>query len=145
MPLAVLIDPDGSVETIALPDDRATRDRSIVTRLSGTPEPAYYHRRALMHIHGSGQNQRLADNLIATTACVWRGLDITSGGGYFLPGRVIITSPDGTSDLAQDLVEDVHAVAAAVRLLLSRGPAPWSEVLRAARGARDDAGHRGST
>ncbi|MFD5610516.1 hypothetical protein [Kitasatospora sp. NPDC127060] len=143
--LALQIHPDGSVETIALPNDHATRNRSITTRLSGTPEPAYYHRRAVMHVHDDGQRERFSGNLVATAlACLWRGLDITYGASYFLPGRVVITSSDGTSDLGEDLVHDALAVEAALRLLLSQGPAPWGEVLRAAHGARPSSGRRDS-
>ncbi|MGV9268122.1 hypothetical protein ACWDRR_26055 [Kitasatospora sp. NPDC003701] len=142
MPQALQIDPDGTVEVIALPDDRATRDRSITSRLSGPAAPGCYHRQATMHLHGNGQHDRLPDNPIATAlACVWRGLDIAYDATYFLPGRVVITSVDGASDLAPGLVGEALAVAEAVHLLLADGrTAPWGEVLRAAGAAREGVG-----
>ncbi|MER7755430.1 hypothetical protein [Kitasatospora sp. NPDC097643] len=90
MASALQLNTDLTIETIELPDDPALWRRAVTTRLSGSPDRAVYHRRALMWLHGNGANERMPANLVATAlASAWRGLDI--GASYFLYGRVLIT------------------------------------------------------
>ena len=142
MPQALQIETDGSVETVALPDDRTTRDQSLKARLSGTPDPGYYHRRATMWGHDNGQREQFQGHLVATAlACAWRGLDITYDATYFLPGRVVVTCNKADLDLAPDLIEEVHAVAAAIRKLLNGGaPVAWGDIVAVSGIARQQAG-----
>ncbi|MFJ9460784.1 hypothetical protein ACIRST_37660 [Kitasatospora sp. NPDC101447] len=143
--LALQIDPAGRVERIDLPVEPVLWHRAVVTRLSGSPDRASYHRRALMWVHGSGADEGLLPNLTATAlASAWRGIDI--GSSYFLYGRVIVTgAEDGdVVQLGEDLAGQAQAVAEAVvarrTAWQTQQPASnevaWAEILQSALAVR---------
>ncbi|WP_331731689.1 hypothetical protein [Kitasatospora sp. NBC_01300] len=138
--LALQIDPAGPVDEIELPDDPALLRRVLTTRLGGSPDPGYYHRRALMWLHGNAANEGLPPNVVATAlASAWRGMDI--GASYFLHGRVIVTgAADGDADhLEEKLAGQAREVGQVVadRTLAWRTAPPasneaaWEEIVRA--------------
>ncbi|MFD9692262.1 hypothetical protein ACFXPX_38590 [Kitasatospora sp. NPDC059146] len=141
MASALLINPDSTVEPIDLPDEPGLRSKAIATRLSGSPDPGNYHRRALMWVHGNGANEGLPPNLTATAlASAWRGLDI--GSSYFLYGSVIVTGAEygDVAPLEEDLAGQAQAVAEAVVARRTAwqteqpasNEAAWAEILQCA-------------
>jgi hypothetical protein len=134
---ALQIDPDGTVETISLPDDYR---RSIVARLSGSPDLApNYNRRAALWVHGNGVNENLPPNYLATAvATAWCRRDVSRDASYFLPGRVIITGQNSEGDLVElkdELADQVRAIAQAISPALTAGTATWGEIVQLASAA----------
>ncbi|SOE25028.1 hypothetical protein SAMN05442782_1718 [Streptomyces sp. OK228] len=77
---------------------------------TGAADQAVYRRRALLHIHGSGQSIGLQQNLAAwVLASPWRGMTL-----YPLHGPVAIagrSQDGGVAPLDDDLAQHVRAVA----------------------------------
>ncbi|MGW0778414.1 hypothetical protein ACWD01_33405 [Streptomyces sp. NPDC002835] len=137
---ALRIETDGSAERLTFRGDGHKQRQVLRALLGDTVDPALYHRRALLHVHGSGATQGLPFNPAAwALACAWRGVDLD----YGLHGRVIVTGPgDGRfAPLDADLETQVRNIAAAVRGILlewrTRRPAgeqaARAEILAAAR------------
>lgn len=106
-----------------------------------------YHRRAVLHLHGSGRTLGLPQNLAAwALASAGRGVAL-----YPLAGTIVVTGRTADGDvtaLDDDLAEHVQTVARAVRETLAQwrrrppnsGEAAASELLAYA--ARDVASSR---
>ncbi|MFE3864500.1 hypothetical protein ACFXPT_29195 [Streptomyces goshikiensis] len=104
------IDADGGTTLMPWPDDEHERGLLIRAGVRGSADTAVYHRRALIHVHGNGQAERLPLNLSAwVLASVWRGFELP----YGLYGTVMVTGPQSEA-LDADLVAEVQAVCAAV-------------------------------
>ncbi|MEU8481043.1 hypothetical protein [Streptomyces hygroscopicus] len=87
---ALRIDPDATSSRLDLPADQAAQRDMLRSLIGGSPDQAVYHRRALLHVHGSGTRMRLPVNPAAwALACAWRGLDLP----YLLYGPVVVTGP----------------------------------------------------
>ncbi|MET9083646.1 hypothetical protein ABZX77_17425 [Streptomyces sp. NPDC004237] len=130
---ALRIVPDGSLTDIDLPEPDA---HSAIRREVGFPDTvdqATYHRRAVMHVHGTGRTDGLPDNLVAwTLASAWRGTPL-----YPLAGTIIVTGQTHggrLTELDDDLVQQAKAVAQTVRETLDgwrmRPPASQEAALR---------------
>ncbi|MCC9708241.1 hypothetical protein E4N62_25055 [Streptomyces sp. MNU76] len=118
---ALRIDPDATVTDLDLPEADA---HAAIRELVGSPDAVdqgTYHRRAVLHIHGSGQQAGLPQNLTAwALASAWRGMAL-----YPLAGTIVITGRTATGDvtaLDNDLVQHATAVAQTVRETLTE----WS-------------------
>ncbi|MFC9816054.1 hypothetical protein ACFVJM_28805 [Streptomyces virginiae] len=107
---ALRIDTDGTVGLVAWPEEHAERRDVVRSAVGGFPDEAVYHRRASLHVHGSGQIERLPLNLPAwVLASTWRGMEIP----YGLYGPAVVTGPQ-FAGLDEDLAGTVQAVCAAV-------------------------------
>ncbi|MEU9014635.1 hypothetical protein AB0D12_33740 [Streptomyces sp. NPDC048479] len=116
---ALRIDPDATVTELDLP---ATDAHSAIREHVGTPDAVdqgAYHRRAVLHIHGTGQQAGLPQNLAAwALASAWRGMAL-----YPLAGPIVITGLTAAGDvtaLDDDLVQHATAVAQTVRETLAQ-------------------------
>ncbi|MFD9797157.1 hypothetical protein ACFWXK_40190 [Streptomyces sp. NPDC059070] len=113
----------------------------------GAADQAVYHRRAVLHLHGSGRTMGLARNWAGwALASAWRGPAL-----YLLAGTLVITgrTTDGhITALDDDLTQHVHAVVDTVQETLTQwrqrpphsGEAAIGELLACA--ARDVAPRR---
>ncbi|MCX4721999.1 hypothetical protein OG818_40625 [Streptomyces virginiae] len=107
---ALRIDTDGAVAVVPWPEEHAERRDVVRSAVGGSPDEAVYHRRASMHVHGSGQIEQLPLNLSAwVLASIWRGMEIP----YGFHGPVVVTGPQ-LAGLDEDLEGVVQAVSAAV-------------------------------
>lgn len=114
---ALRIDPDATVTDLNLP--AADAQSAIQEHLgSDAVDHGVYHRRAVLHIHGNGQNLGLPQNLAAwALASAWRGMPL-----YPLAGPIVVTGRTESGDvtaLDDDLVQHAKAVAQTVRDTLS--------------------------
>ncbi|MEU7068353.1 hypothetical protein [Streptomyces sp. NPDC046161] len=108
---AIRIDSDGATVVLPWPDDREGRLRVVRDELGGVADRAVYHRRAHLHVHGSGGRDGLAMNVtVWVLASHWRRVEIPYG--FF--GPVVVTGPAFT-DLDEEMAVEVLAVCAAVR------------------------------
>lgn len=116
---ALRIDPDNSVTELVLPHS----DAFCVIRVQvGSPDfvdHGAYHRRAVLHLHGSGRTLGLPQNLTAwVSASAWRGVAL-----YPLAGTIVVTGRTADGDvtaLDDDLAEHAQAVAHTVRETLTQ-------------------------
>jgi hypothetical protein len=114
---ALRIDPDATVTDFNLP---ATDAQSAIQKHIGSDavDHGVYHRRAVLHIHGRGQNLGLPQNLAAwALASAWRGMPL-----YTLVGPIVVTGRTTSGDvtaLEDDLVQHAKSVAQTVRDTLS--------------------------
>ncbi|MEU9412225.1 hypothetical protein AB0E08_41935 [Streptomyces sp. NPDC048281] len=144
---ALRIDPDTTVTGLALPPADA---HSVIRELVGSPDAvdqATYHQRAVMHIHGTGRQDGLPQNLAAwALASAWRRTAL-----YPLAGPIVVTGRTTTGDLSaldDYLVQHTQAVAQTVRDALAewrdRPPASNEAAIREllAYAARDIASRR---
>ncbi|NUK21694.1 hypothetical protein [Streptomyces lunaelactis] len=111
---ALRIDPDATVTDVDLPEpDAHSAIRGIVGSLDAVDQGAY-HRRAVLHIHGSGRKIGLPQNLAAwALASAWRGMTL-----YPLAGTIVVTGRTAIGDvtaLDDDLVQHAESVAQSVR------------------------------
>ncbi|MFF4755273.1 hypothetical protein ACWD5R_35320 [Streptomyces sp. NPDC002514] len=118
---ALRIDPDASVIELSLPaSDVQSAVREHVG--SGAVDQGVYHRRAVLHIHGSGLMLGLPQNLAAwALASAWRGMAL-----YPLAGHVVVTgrTADGeVTGLDGGLARHAKSVVQTVRDTLSE----WRE------------------
>ncbi|MFI6055668.1 hypothetical protein ACIBCO_36990 [Streptomyces violascens] len=85
--------------------------------VGGGTDAAYYHRSAVMHVHGTSSRDGMRPNLAAwALACCWRNMELP----YLLHGPIVITGPynaDGATvgELSTQLTSQVHTVCATVR------------------------------
>lgn len=137
---ALRIDPDATVTDLNLvPIDAQSAIQEHVG--SDSVDHGVYHRRAVLHIHGNGQNLGLPQNLTAwALASAWRGMP-----RYPLAGPIVVSGCTESGDvttLDDDLVQLAKAVAQTVRDSLSewraRPPPPTRPPQRTprVRGAR---------
>lgn len=134
------IDADGASRVLPWPGDEVQQRLLIRAGVGGPADMGVYHRRAVLHVHGDGQNARLPMNVaVWALACVWRGTELP----YGLYGTAMVTGPQSRS-LDDDLAAEVQAVCEAVadvrgewreRPPAGEGPAR-AELLAAARHAR---------
>ncbi|MEV7525640.1 hypothetical protein [Streptomyces sp. NPDC091371] len=134
------VDADGAVTVLPWPDDVVQQGLLIRAGVGGPADTGVYHRRAVLHVHGSGQRDGLPMNLaVWALACVWRGIELP----YGLYGAAVVTGPQ-SQGLDDDLAAEVRAVCEAVadvraewrgRPPTGEGPAR-AELLAAARHAR---------
>ncbi|MFD9411555.1 hypothetical protein ACFWBN_31655 [Streptomyces sp. NPDC059989] len=104
------VDSDGGTTLMPWPDDELQRGLLIRAVVGGPADTAVYHRRAVLHVHGNGQSERLPLNLAAwVLASVWRGIELP----YGFHGTVMVTGPQ-SQELDADLVAVVQAVCVAV-------------------------------
>ncbi|GHE34294.1 DUF3846 domain-containing protein [Streptomyces capitiformicae] len=114
---ALRIDPDATVTDLNLP---TTDAQSAIQEHIGSSavDHGVYHQRAVLHIHGNGQNLGLPQNLAAwALASAWRGMPL-----YPLAGPIVVTGRTASGDVAaldDDLVQHAKAVAQTVRDTLS--------------------------
>ncbi|MFI7143224.1 DUF3846 domain-containing protein [Streptomyces massasporeus] len=114
---ALRIDPDAAVTDLNL---SAVDAQSAIQEHIGSDavDHGVYHRRAVLHIHGNGQNLGLPPNLAAwALASAWRGMP-----PYPLAGPIVVTGRTASGDLPaldDDLVQHAKAVAQTVRDTLS--------------------------
>lgn len=141
MSLVLRVDTDGGTTLMSWPGDQLQRGLLIRAGVGGPADTGVYHRRAVLHIHGNGQAERLPLNLSAwVLASVWRGFELP----YGLHGTVMVTGPQSEA-LDADLVAEIQAVCAAVAKVRAewkdRPPvgenAARAELLAAARYALD--------
>ncbi|UUU37566.1 hypothetical protein [Streptomyces sp. NBC_00162] len=141
MSSVLCVDPDGGTTLMPWSDDELQRALLIRAGVAGPADTGVYHRRAVLHVHGNGQAERLPLNLaVWVLASVWRGIELP----YGLHGTVMVTGPQ-SQELEADLVAEVQAVCVAVAEVRAewqnRPPASEraarAEVLAAARYARD--------
>ncbi|WP_331732498.1 hypothetical protein [Streptomyces sp. NBC_00989] len=111
---ALRIDPDATVTDINLPESDA---QSAIRDHVGSPDAVdqgVYHRRAVLHLHGSGRVIGLDANLAAwALASAWRGTPL-----YPLHGTVVVTGrgqDGGVNPLDDELAQHGHTVAQTVR------------------------------
>ena len=108
---AISIDADGGATAIDLPEDDGKLNTALRGILRGTPERALYHHRSQFWLHGDGQAEGLAPNLLAwTLAGAWMGRALP----YQLYGTVIVTGRDHAGEnapLGEELTGHVHTVA----------------------------------
>ncbi|MEU5298964.1 hypothetical protein [Streptomyces umbrinus] len=111
---ALRIDTDTTVTDLNLPETDA---HSVIRDLVGSPDAVdqgTYHRRALLHIHGNGQQIGLPANLAAwALVSIWRGSPL-----YPLAGTIVVTGRTASGDtetLNDELAQHVKAVAQTVR------------------------------
>ncbi|MFE2337568.1 MULTISPECIES: hypothetical protein [Streptomyces] len=109
---ALSIDPDAAVTDLNLPG--ADAQSAIQTHLgSDAVDRGVYHRRAVLHIDGNGQNLGLPQNLAAwALASAWRGKPL-----YPLAGVIVVTGrteSGGLTTLDDDLVQHAKVVAQTV-------------------------------
>ncbi|TLS45742.1 hypothetical protein FE633_13335 [Streptomyces montanus] len=116
---ALRIDPDATVTDIHLPEPDA---QSAIREHVGSPDAVdqgAYHRRAVLHIHGTGRQVGLPQNLAAwALASAWRGIAL-----YPLAGTIVVTGRTATGDvtaLDDDLVQHAKAVTQTVRETLAQ-------------------------
>ncbi|MFD6469540.1 hypothetical protein [Streptomyces goshikiensis] len=110
MSLVLRIDTDGRTALMPCPADALESALLIRAGVGGSADTAVYHRRAVLHVHGNGQAERLPLNLSAwVLASVWRGFELP----YGLHGTVMVTGPQSEA-LDADLVAEIQAVCAAV-------------------------------
>ncbi|AYV32207.1 hypothetical protein EES41_36230 [Streptomyces sp. ADI95-16] len=110
MSLVLRIDADGGAALVPWPADALESGLLIRAGVGGSVDTAVYHRRAVLHVHGNGQAERLPLNLSAwVLASVWRGIELP----YGFYGTVMVTGPRSEA-LGADLVEEVQTVCAAV-------------------------------
>ncbi|MFD8131198.1 hypothetical protein [Streptomyces mirabilis] len=107
---ALRVASDTTVAGLTLPDLDARRAIREHLGSTGAADQAVYHRRALLHIHGSGQSIGLQQNLDAwVLVSRWRGMTL-----YPLHGPVAIagrSQDGGVAPLDDDLAQHVRAVA----------------------------------
>ncbi|MFE9024338.1 hypothetical protein ACFYNL_38120 [Streptomyces sp. NPDC007808] len=114
---ALRIDPDATVTDLNLP---TTDAQSAIQEHVGSDsvDHGVYHRRAVLHIHGNGQDLGLPQNLTAwALASAWRGMPL-----YRLAGPIVVTGRTESGDvtaLDDDLVQHAKAVAQTVRDTMS--------------------------
>ncbi|MFD8992739.1 hypothetical protein ACFVZ4_32440 [Streptomyces goshikiensis] len=110
MSLVLRVDTDGGTTLMPWPGDQLQRGLLIRAGVGGPADPGIYHRRAVLHVHGNGQAERLPLNLsVWVLASVWRGFELP----YGLYGTVMVTGPQSEA-LDADLVAEVQAVCEAV-------------------------------
>ncbi|MFD7488553.1 hypothetical protein [Streptomyces mirabilis] len=107
---ALRVASDTTVAGLTLPDLDARRAIREHLGSTGAADQAVYHRRALLHIHGSGHSIGLQQNLDAwVLVSRWRGMTL-----YPLHGPVAIagrSQDGGVAPLDDDLAQHVRAVA----------------------------------
>ncbi|MFD6186898.1 hypothetical protein [Streptomyces goshikiensis] len=110
MSLVLRIDADCATKLMPWPDDEPLRALLIRAGVGGSADTAVYHRRAVLHVHGNVQAERLPLNLSAwVLASVWRGFELP----YGLHGTVMVTGPQSEA-LDADLAAEIQTVCAAV-------------------------------
>ncbi|WP_371656794.1 MULTISPECIES: hypothetical protein [unclassified Streptomyces] len=116
---ALRVDPDTTVTELLLPRKDAF---CVIGEQVGSPDcvdQGVYHRRAVLHIHGSGRRLGLPQNLAAwALASAWRGVAV-----YPLAGTIVVTGRTADGDvtaLDDDLAEHVQTVALTVRETLAQ-------------------------
>ena len=116
---ALRIDSDATVTDINLPELDA---QSAIREHLGSPDAVdqgVYHRRAVLHIHGTRQTTGLPQNLTAwALASAWRGMPL-----YPLAGTIVVTGRMAAGEMTaldDDLTEHAKAVAQTVRETLTR-------------------------
>ncbi|MGP4092576.1 hypothetical protein [Streptomyces sp. KR55] len=110
---------DATVTDFDLPETGA---HSVIRELVGSPDAVdqgMYHRRAVLHIHGTGRQVGPPQNLAAwALASAWRGMTL-----YPLAGTIVVTGRTATGDMTaldDDLVQHAKAVAQTVRETLAQ-------------------------
>lgn len=88
---AVLLSTEATATRIHLPDTPQGQHQALRGYIGDTVERAYYHRQAVLHLHGESQINGMPPNFAAyALACAWRGVRLP----YALCGPIVITGPE---------------------------------------------------